>query len=221
MGLTMVVVLQGMYLASLPPGVPVSSRVDCVSRCYHQGNCSSVFYDGSTKKCQLSAEVFLERDLTSTHTNMQYLEWKEDDCDKGYTWYRSLGLCYKIYTSTKSWFQANHTCNQDGGYLIKVDSLGINAFMNKISDSYSAFVWVNGLEDSVTGKWTWSDGTLINTTYWDVTQPDSGPVQQCILVRAGADNVNGWHDYFCHYDNAVPMFVCQVNLKEVIQIGMC
>ncbi|XP_046582947.1 C-type lectin domain family 17, member A-like [Haliotis rubra] len=174
MGLTMVLVLHGIQLASLPPGVPVSSRGDCVSKCHLQRNCSSVFYDGSTNVCQLSAEVFLQQDLTSTPNNMQYLEWRRDDCDKGYTWYRSLGLCNKIYNSTKTWFQANHTCHQDGGHLIKVDSAGINAFMNKISDSHSAIVWLGGFKANPSGKWTWSDGSVISPDFLDNTEPDPG-----------------------------------------------
>ncbi|XP_046582955.1 C-type lectin lectoxin-Lio2-like isoform X2 [Haliotis rubra] len=187
MDLAMVLVLHGMQLASLPPGVPVSSRGDCASRCYHQRNCSSVVYDGSTMKCHLSTEVYLDGVLTSTLNNMQYLVWTRDDCDKGYTWYRSLGLCYKIYNSTKTWFQANHTCHQDGGHLIKVDSAGINAFVNKISDYYSAHIWLGGFKDDLSGRWTWTDGSVISPAYWMDGQPSTEAENfshVCLVLRA-------------------------------------
>ncbi|XP_046582953.1 snaclec anticoagulant protein subunit A-like [Haliotis rubra] len=213
MGLTMVLVLYGIQLASLPPGVPVSSRGDCVSNCYLQRNCSSVFHDGSTNKCQLSAEVFLQQDFTSTPNNMQYLEWRRDDCDKGYTWYRSLGLCYKIYNSTETWFQANHTCNQDGGYLIKVDSTGINEFMNKISDYYSVFIWLGGVQDDLSGKWTWTDGSVISPAYWMDGQP-STESEKCIGVHKVSTNlIRRWNDFPCIFYH-ISMFVCQLPLKE-------
>ncbi|XP_067658397.1 C-type lectin BPL-like [Haliotis asinina] len=213
MGLTMLVMLHGVYLASLPPGVPVSSRGDCVSRCFLQGNCSSVFYDDSAKKCQLSADVFRERDLTSSSNSMQYLEFQIDDCDKGYTWYRSLGLCYKIYNSTETWFQANLTCHQDGGHLIKVDSSGINALMNKISDSHSADIWLGGFQEHLGGTWTWTDGSVIGPAYWDDSQPDS-VAEKCLVVdKQYTDVIHRWHDYSCTY-NGIPMFVCHLQLKE-------
>ncbi|XP_046582969.1 C-type lectin BpLec-like [Haliotis rubra] len=213
MGLAMVLVLHGMQLASLPPGVPISSRRDCVSRCYRQGTCTSVVYDGSTKKCHLSTEVYFERDLTSTPNNMQYLVWRRDDCDKGYTWYRSLGLCYKIYTSMKTWFQANHTCHQDGGHLIKVDSAGINALMNRISDSHSVSIWLGGFQDDLNGKWTWPDGNVINPAYWDNTQGNSVTEKCTTVYTSYKHEIRRWHDFLCTSIN-VPMFVCQLPLKE-------
>ncbi|XP_067658287.1 C-type Lectin CRL-like [Haliotis asinina] len=213
MGLTMILVLRGMQLASQPPGTSVSSRGDCVSRCYLQRNCSSVFYDSSTSKCQLSAEMPLQSDLTSTPNDMQYLEWRRDDCSKGYTWYRSLGLCYKIYNSAETWFQANLTCHQDGGHLIKVDSSGINAFMNKISDSHSSDIWLGGFHDDLIGNWTWTDGTVINPVYWGDGEPNSEE-EKCIEMLAVSTNpIRRWNDIVCDVsDNS--LFVCQMPLKE-------
>ncbi|XP_046363737.2 C-type lectin lectoxin-Lio3-like [Haliotis rufescens] len=215
MGLAIVVVLHGMFLASLPPGVPVSSRGECVYRCYYQKDCSSLFYDVSTNLCQLSTEVYLERDLTNTPTNMQYLVWRRDDCGNDYTWYRTLGLCYKIYTSIKTWFKVNTTCHQDGGYPVKVDSAGINALVNKISDSYSARIWLGGFQvEKLSGIWTWPDGSVITPAFWDETsnQPDRGISDQCILVQSGSGTSRRWHDAPCTW--AALMFVCQRPLKE-------
>ncbi|XP_048241378.1 C-type lectin lectoxin-Lio3-like [Haliotis rufescens] len=207
MGLTMVVVLHGMFLASLPPGVPVSSRGECVYRCYYQKDCSSLFYDVSTNLCQLSTEVYLERDLTNTSSNMQYFVWRRDDCGNDYTWHRSLGLCYKIYTSRKTWFQVNTTCHQDGGYPIKVDSADINALMNKISDSHYDLFWLGGF---LHGIWTWPDGSIINPFFWDDDQPED-IAEKCILIERPKKNfIRRWHDFPCTH---ATKFVCQLPLK--------
>ncbi|ESO83630.1 hypothetical protein LOTGIDRAFT_169100 [Lottia gigantea] len=62
---------------------------------------------------------------------------EETDCvSEGYTMYSGLGVCIKYSgTSKKDFPGAQETCNQDGGYLMKIDSqTKINTSMSLVTE---------------------------------------------------------------------------------------
>lgn len=72
-----------------------------------------------------------------------YMPLCSDGCDNGYSWNRTLDLCYKAYIrSTKSWGNAENSCIQSGAHLLKVDNLETTLLMNHIAVTRSKYIFI-------------------------------------------------------------------------------
>ncbi|XP_067683496.1 C-type lectin-like [Haliotis asinina] len=208
-GLQIVLALQGYFKSSLLQGVVIISRSECITRCYLSTTCHSVFYQTTSKKCYLSDAVYTRDDL-QVSVGMQYLEWKPDGCGNGYSWNRTLDLCYKVHTDYhRSWTDAESSCIQNGGHLLKVDNLQTNLLMNHFALTKSNPLWIGGADIQEETRWLWTDNSSIQMFWWDHGEPDDVVSQGCLFIYAG-HSVNTWHDASCSSRNA---YVCQLPLE--------
>ncbi|XP_046578719.1 snaclec echicetin subunit beta-like [Haliotis rubra] len=195
-GLQIVLALQGYFKSSLPQGLVVKSRNECITKCYINATCSSAFYQTSSKTCYLSDAVYTKDDL-QVSADMQYLVWKRDGCGNGYSWNRTLDLCYKVHTdSHKSWTDAENACIQDGGHLLKVDNPETNLLMNHFALKKNAHLWIGGTDIQEEGRWLWADNSSIQRFWWDTNQSQYEVMQGCLLIYNDASHpLNKWRLY--------------------------
>ncbi|XP_071078965.1 C-type lectin mannose-binding isoform-like [Haliotis cracherodii] len=210
-GLQIVLTLQRYFLSSAPQGLIVESRSECISKCYFNTTCHSVFYQASSKTCYLSDAVYTQDDLDGS-ADMQYLEWKRDGCDSGYSWNRTLDLCYKAYTgSTKSWGNAENFCIQNGAHLLKVGNLETTLLMNHIAVNHGRSLWLGGTDIQEEGTWVWTDNSTFQTEWWDTDtdRPHTGKnSNDCLVVYPwSGEPVNKWRDHSCTKQHG---YVCQL-----------
>ncbi|XP_046565730.1 secretory phospholipase A2 receptor-like [Haliotis rubra] len=202
MEVAMSLLFQRVYMASLPSGTPVFSLRECVTKCYYQRNCSSLFYDINSKTCQLTTELFEETTLGKTTRDVDYFVWTRDDCDNGFTWRRDLDLCYKLNKSRKTWADANKTCHQYDSHLVKVNSAGIKGLITKISRRSGESIWLGASAPKRFYNWTWTDGSGLDVVFWDKDEPDHNLPEHCqgkpkILRHSGLTTsmqVRFWQD---------------------------
>ncbi|XP_046557958.1 C-type lectin BfL-2-like [Haliotis rubra] len=212
-GLQIVLTLHGYFLSSEPHGLVVVSRCECISKCFFNMTCRSLFYRTSSKTCYLSDAVYTKDDLPVS-SDMQYLVWKRDGCGNGYSWNPKLHLCYNVHTgSPKSWTDAENTCIQDGGHLLKVDNLETNLLMNHFAVKHGVSMWLGGTDIKEEGTWVWADNTSIKSVWWNTEggQPQRRTDQNCLALVHSSDNaVNKWHDHNCTKGHR---YVCQLPVE--------
>lgn len=77
--------------------------------------------------------------------------------------------CYKVYAKALSWVEAEGRCRADKGYLISIQDVYTNGFLQNLTgnvDSASTY-WTGGSFNSQTqGQWSWVDGAHWYYTNW-------------------------------------------------------
>ncbi|XP_067682617.1 C-type lectin BfL-2-like [Haliotis asinina] len=205
--------LHGYFLSYEPHGFLVESRCECISKCYFNMTCRSLFYQTISKTCYLSDAFYTEDDL-QVSAGMQYLVWKRDGCGNGYSWNPKLDLCYKVHTNPKqSWTDAKNNCSQDGRHLLKVDNLETNLLMNYLAVKHGKSFWLGGTDEQEEGTWLWTDNSSFKSVWWDEEggQPRGRVGQNCLLLYLHSWNaVNKWHDEFCTSPRG---YICQLHVE--------
>ena len=115
----------------------------------------------------------------------------------GYSWSRSNGICYKFNLNIAVRQQAKLICEQDGGRLIKIDSLkkqetvvGI-VLSDPVLDEVGRF-WIGADRSQVDGKWRWTDGSLVEELFWGPGQPNGGDNGEFVVIGRNVNYM--WND---------------------------
>ncbi|KAK3606689.1 hypothetical protein CHS0354_014760 [Potamilus streckersoni] len=98
------------------------SMLTCASLCTQKQSCLSFFYNLSLKKC-LGSKSF-KRGLPANQAKHQ--EWKyytrPQQCDRGYAYNKTLGLCYKIFFEFMNRSDSMVKCESEGAKLIIIEN---------------------------------------------------------------------------------------------------
>ena len=133
-----------------------------------------------------------------------FLLFLNSACQQG--WIGNGTSCYKLFTSYKTWENANEECEKLNARLVKIESSEENDFIKTelLPTDKDCSCWI-GLSDSDNeGDWMWTDGTQLDSDgykNWGDNQPDNEKDKQnCVLIaiRTSDPDHNGkWHDKRC------------------------
>ncbi|XP_072047763.1 uncharacterized protein [Amphiura filiformis] len=117
-------------------------------------------------------------------------------------WYFFQENCYRYFSSSYSWSNANNYCRNNGAQLASIHSYVENRFVQGLAGRGN--VWT-GLSDQATeGLFMWSDGTPVDYTPWKSGEPNNDGFEDCV---ESLDNPFGmWNDAPC---SRVLHFVCK------------
>ncbi|XP_035693955.1 lactose-binding lectin l-2-like [Branchiostoma floridae] len=136
-------------------------------------------------------------------------------CPSGYTSYD--GTFFKAYNQAKTYSQARHVCEDDGGLLAMPKNQDLDTFLVKLKNSVDSgeYFWF-GLSDELgEGEWMWVDWTPYNATSdwgnWQPGQPDDafGAGEDCVHYVSARGR--GWNDLRC---DTTLKFICQLTQDE-------
>ncbi|XP_047227404.1 C-type lectin domain family 4 member G-like isoform X1 [Girardinichthys multiradiatus] len=170
----------------------------------------STLSDNLTARLRDSGEtisfISQERDLLNVKLGKTTKELKRlcqlienTTCPKG--WIKFNCSCYNIF-GTGSWDEGREDCISKGGDLVVIDNPDEQNFLS----TFKIEAWI-GLGDKETEEsWRWVDGTSLNFTFWDDSQPNKGKEDEedCVLVTT--NDGAPWHDFPC---NAVSAWICE------------
>ena len=124
-------------------------------------------------------------------------------------------LCYKMFTSPKTWENAKKECEKRHARLVKVESLEENDFIKtKIlpTDTNDEY-WIGVSDSASENDWIWTDGTQLGSDgykNWGDKQPDNRKKKHnCVLMqirKSNPDHNGKWHDQRCSKERK---FICE------------
>ncbi|XP_014899453.1 macrophage mannose receptor 1-like isoform X2 [Poecilia latipinna] len=135
-----------------------------------------------------------------------------DHCADGWTRVQSRYVCHKIFSESKSWFEARDYCRGIGGDLMSFHSAAEMSLNRQSSRPYyyrSSKLWIGlSANDQGTG-YVWSDGSPVNFQHWQDGEPNNkNNVESCVeFYSRDWDESGSWNDNQCEARNG---FVCQI-----------
>ncbi|XP_056604863.1 macrophage mannose receptor 1-like [Triplophysa dalaica] len=129
-------------------------------------------------------------------------KWRQQDCNKNmrFICYNESNKSHIIYTSTKTWREAQNFCRQYHTDLTSVRNQTDHQLIHNIINNAERSVWIGLFRDT----WEWSDNTDSAFRYWRSGEPNGGssPTGFCTEIM----NVRGqWNDAGC---SKLKPFVC-------------
>ncbi|XP_044215347.1 CD209 antigen-like protein E isoform X2 [Thunnus albacares] len=129
-------------------------------------------------------------------------------CAKG--WEQLRGKCYYFSDTYLSWEGSRHSCQNQGGDLVKIDSRVEQILLNqklidKMINAEDKF-WIGLTDSKEENKWFWVDGSSLNTSlsFWAEREPDNWDGENpkgedCVRMgeKAEAENLKQWFDKSC------------------------
>eukprot|EP00092_Neocalanus_flemingeri_P047017 GFUD01053135.1.p1 GENE.GFUD01053135.1~~GFUD01053135.1.p1 ORF type:complete len:454 (-),score=95.63 GFUD01053135.1:124-1461(-) len=115
--------------------------------------------------------------------------------------------CYLFLGEEKStWMEARDKCEQEGGYLVKVDSKEENdAIFGEIQSKFysqnkKVEFWIGLFSDSFQYEWKWVSSGMPLGSYSNWAQGEPSPGEKCVLLGHG----NNWTNRQCWTNNYTP-----------------
>ncbi|XP_071126788.1 uncharacterized protein [Mytilus edulis] len=142
-------------------------------------------------------------------------------CPAGFRAHRNK--CYKVFTTLKTWTDANTACQALGGrrkgyYLASIGNVFENAFVTTLLQGSGVEPWI-GLKQRSNHQFYWVDNTDLTYTNWDVGQParpqvgPSGNSAVCTRIYSALHNAGRWSASPCSLKKG---YICATNKKIYI-----
>ncbi|XP_052759962.1 macrophage mannose receptor 1-like [Mya arenaria] len=122
-------------------------------------------------------------------------------CAVGNTWRTTeLGLLLVVANTAVNYDDALTCCCNNGGHLVRVDSVGVKTLFDQELDGSNDQLWIGGRRfDSNVSGFVFSDGTPITVTFWEAGEPN----EEASCIRRVREY---WKDRDCQQQYG---FVCQ------------
>ncbi|XP_060074755.1 C-type lectin domain family 6 member A-like [Ylistrum balloti] len=187
----------------------VDSIIDCADSCnLHTVKCRSFSYTSNTKECRGYGDLLQGRE-SQAGTSLWKKVCRRDD----YTYDPAYDTCVRLFSIEKSWWEASYWCNNDGAYLLIVDTVakmqatqsGLHSITFQTEDRW----WLGGYDydASSVNDFRWINGEPINDTsiLWHPNEPNDVN-ERCINLYSLSASLNDLHCSTLEY------FVCQEDL---------
>ena len=110
-------------------------------------------------------------------------------CPSSYMFNKEFNLCWRYQkTPTQNWFDAEKTCQNEGGHLMIFTSSDSAKFIReylRVSDAVG--VYVGGSDIQVEGEFKWNNGKSVQELPWHSSQPNEGTSGNCLLIHSNFD----------------------------------
>lgn len=129
--------------------------------------------------------------------------------------------CIRMFTKKKTWADAEKSCKNNGGHLIKIESKEENTFLLDTflqipPGAVNIEAWIGLTDKKEENKFVWTDGSPQNPnencTMWANEQPNDEDSQDCVEVANGVfwplgpPQIGVWNDFQC---NKKLMYICE------------
>ena len=125
-----------------------------------------------------------------------------EECGQG--WERNGNNCYLWSTEKKTWADAEHFCQGEGGHLASVPSSAIEDYVKEGLQRHNIDVaWLGGNDIEEEGTWKWADCTPWDYTFWAPREPKNWGGHEDCLQQHGDTHTElplawKWNDKNCN-----------------------
>ncbi|XP_036801342.1 uncharacterized protein LOC118938870 isoform X1 [Oncorhynchus mykiss] len=133
----------------------------------------------------------------------------QSPCPAG--WHQNEHRCFSFYPVWATWATAELYCSQHRGNLVSVHSPGQQVFVQDLVRRHTDQpVWMGGYDAAQEGMWLWSDGSAVDSFYWEEDEPsNSGQGENCMELHTGGGQ--GWNDVSCA---ELRFYVCSMETRS-------
>nr|XP_034307515.1 asialoglycoprotein receptor 2-like [Crassostrea gigas] len=200
-------ILDDLYVHS-QQSVLLNSLASCSAHCSQSVGCKSYTWKNATSSC-----VLLSTDITRNLLDPSipqdiavYTKYYRRCSEFGYEQIDGInGYCFKNYGVKKAYSEAQNTCRNDGGHLVRISTSTkhghIQSFMKLKS---SREIYIDGTKIS-NGSWCLSDGSPMFLD-WRSGEPTGGDGENCVIMFDDGT----YNDVFCNF--MIP-FMCERQLN--------
>ena len=109
--------------------------------------------------------------------------------------------CYRLFTESVTWFQAQAACQKKESSLATLNDGGVNTFVRSLTtqtNGVGSHYHIGGYEVNVS-NWAWTDGSSTwDYENWSPSSPSNhGGCENCLtLIMDGS--YTGWNDIPCN-----------------------
>lgn len=137
-------------------------------------------------------------------------------CDNG--WKEFDSKCFKLFNESKSWQEAEGSCEEAEAHLVKIESekendFLLNTFMQIPIGKSNIEAWIGLSDKKKEGEFVWTDSTSTEYSNWAADQPndedneqDCGEIVNGVFWPGGLSQIGLWNDYQCQIKL---MYICQ------------
>ncbi|XDV14631.1 hypothetical protein PO909_014853 [Leuciscus waleckii] len=114
-------------------------------------------------------------------------------------WTKFGKQCFKYFSDSKTWAEAEEDCVDQGGNLVSIHSQITHNFLKKfVADNAKALsrTWIGAHDAPQEYMWFWSDGSKFEYNDWNTGEPNNyGGSERC--AEMGYGDEKRWNDAFC------------------------
>jgi len=213
------------HLELLPGEISSIEECQAWGNMVHKYGAAFFFYDGVTEECQMFASMqsscsaiggpetappleqctATTRPPTTTTTTSTTTTTTPCTCDQG--WDVFGDHCYFYGTETKSWWDAEEHCKEEGGHLATVSTPAVEDYvLDELKRRGLDYAWFGGNDIEEEGVWKWTDHSPWEFTSWGAGEPNNaGRIEDCLEHHMELI----WNDWPC--TESIP-FVCSKNI---------
>jgi len=144
-------------------------------------------------------DISVQNDCACGTTTAPVTTTASPSCDSGWEYMQSQ--CYSVQTTTLAWADARTECQNLGGDLASVTSVGVQSVLFNLENEEDVWTGGNDLSDSETFSWIGGEDWTYDN--WNTNQPNHIEGQDCVKMKK---NTGRWDDVSC---TAEFKFACQ------------
>ncbi|XP_013788971.1 macrophage mannose receptor 1-like isoform X1 [Limulus polyphemus] len=187
------------------PGQPKPSKmINCVEMMHH----NTLMGKWRNVNCEEKLSYFCQKYKDKTIDSPA----PEEGLCSNIGWYHFDTSCYKLFVHPKkvaSWYDAEKTCQENGGHLVSITHIGIHLFLRTLHLSLEMPVWIGMKKDEDTGRFLWVSKWPMLYTNWGANEPRKLPnhIDTCVMkLKDGT-----WKVASCRQRRG---FICEVNSQK-------
>ncbi|ESO90430.1 hypothetical protein LOTGIDRAFT_164012 [Lottia gigantea] len=109
---------------------------------------------------------------------------------KGYEILTKLGICIKYSNISVRWDDARGLCNQDGGYLINLNTAAKATAILNMSLAYNVdLIHIGGYMSIFTTWYNWTRGGVIDGQFWAASEPSPLVLKEYCMAMYKKDDI--------------------------------
>ncbi|KAK6167814.1 hypothetical protein SNE40_021753 [Patella caerulea] len=172
--------------------------------------CKGFTYNSTTKDCTL----FSEFKISTARVTKFWVKIDQCPIVDGYIHLNDKGenLCIKFYFGSKNWIEAQDDCTSRGDQLVtlntEIKTKMLYDYM--ITETvYSQKWWIGLKDEDGTNTYKWSDGSDVNYSNWNDSQPDftyAGKDDDCVILEEPT-SLFKWNDFNCIHNSIT--YICE------------
>ena len=177
-------------------------------------------------KCAVNSAMDLDNGIIDNNSNIQIYSFIEEGVHQVFSLQYTInaievktynGNTYVEYNYEIPWREAYRYCEQQGGHLVTIDSLGEQKFIYDLLNNTNSRknLWLGALDAYSEGTWNWITGDAIRYSNWADGEPNNNNDEDYMVMYRDSGKWNDAHDIYNDFTDSY-CFICEFENQSFI-----